>query len=67
MRYDIRAEFKGQAISGEAASGVLDFAVNAEDLDGAKAKAEDRLRETYDATSFDWRGQVVFVNHSPSF
>ena len=60
-KYDIRAEF----MSGK----FHDFQVNAESLQEARQKAQARIREDGRANSnskFEWRGQVVFVDHEPT-
>ena len=64
MRYNIRVELPSAA--GNRAN---DITVDAPTLTFARDKAENRIRETYKSlvvSTFDWRGQVVFVNCGPA-
>lgn len=58
--FDIRAEFEDHSY--------LDFQVSAESLADAKPRAQGIIRSKRQlpfSTQFDWRGAVVFVDHSP--
>jgi hypothetical protein len=67
MVFDIRAELPG--------SQLVDFRVNAEPRDNAngtktpafhiaRERAEEKIRETRDVRSFQWRGMVLFVDRN---
>jgi hypothetical protein len=59
--FDIRAEFPGNRHK--------DFKVTAESIEDAKPRAESQLRLKHSlpfTTQFEWRGAVVFIDHSPS-
>lgn len=61
LRYDVRAEHADKTFE--------DFHVTAEDNLAARILAEEKIcsekRLPFFGTVFDWRGMVVFVNHSP--